>query len=293
MLHLSYRNVFLLIMSLGFYAWGEPKFVLVMIASIIFNYVSALLIAWKRERAVFCKGIMTLCVVGNLSLLFVYKYLDFFIINVNRLGLSLPLQNIVLPIGISFFTFQAMSYVVDVYRGDVAVQKKPHYVGLYIAFFPQLIAGPIVRYKDIAAQLDDRVVNFELFSAGVKRFIIGFLKKILLSNNMALIADQAFFLPDAERSVVFAWLGALAYSLQILFDFSGYSDMAIGLGKMFGFHFWKTSTSPTYQNLSQNSGAGGICPLDNGFATMSTFPLVARGSKREDAWCSICSSSGF
>jgi D-alanyl-lipoteichoic acid acyltransferase DltB (MBOAT superfamily) len=244
LLHKPYRNGFLLIMSLLFYGWGEPKFVLAMIGSILFNYVSALLADTFRKRKGLLKFIMTVCVAGNLGLMFAYKYLDFFIGNLNRIGFNIPLANIVLPIGISFFTFQAMSYVIDVYRGDVKVQRKPWRVGLYIAFFPQLIAGPIVRYKDVEAQITDRTVDFGLFSAGVQRFLIGFSKKILLANNMALIADRAFGTPDAQRSVTYAWIGAVAYSLQILFDFSGYSDMAVGLGKMFGFRFLENFDYP-------------------------------------------------
>ena len=244
LLHKRYRNAYLLIMSLLFYAWGEPKFVLVMIGSIVFNYAMAMIIDWQRERKALAKAMLAVCVAGNLGLLFTYKYLRFFTINVNHLGFHLPLASLVLPIGISFFTFQAMSYVIDVYRGDVSVQRKPHYVGLYISFFPQLIAGPIVRYKTIEEQIESRSVDFDQFGEGVQRFIIGFSKKILLANNMALIADRAFALPDAERSVIYAWLGAIAYSLQILFDFSGYSDMAIGLGKMFGFHFLENFNYP-------------------------------------------------
>lgn len=244
LLHKPYRNFFLLMMSLLFYAWGEPKFVFVMIGSILFNYTMAMLIDWQRKRKKLCNIIMFFCVAGNLSMLFVYKYLDFFFNNINLIGLNLPLKKLALPIGISFFTFQAMSYVIDVYRGDVSIQKKPQHVGLYVSFFPQLIAGPIVRYKDIEAQIENRTIDFELFGSGVQRFIIGFSKKILLANNMALIADKAFVLPDMERSVIYAWIGAIAYSFQILFDFSGYSDMAIGLGKMFGFHFFENFDYP-------------------------------------------------
>jgi len=224
-------------MSLVFYAWGEPKFVLVMIGAIVFNYAMAILIDRLRQKKNLAKTALIICIAGNLGLLFIYKYLDFFINNINLFGFNLPFQNLLLPIGLSFFTFQAMSYVIDVYRGDVSVQKKPQDIGLYISFFPQLVAGPIIRYKTIKDQIASRSVDFELFSEGVRRFIIGFSKKIIIANNMALIANKAFDLPDAGRSVLFAWIGAVAYAFQILFDFSGYSDMAIGLGKMFGFHF--------------------------------------------------------
>ncbi|MDO5546659.1 MAG: MBOAT family protein [Eubacteriales bacterium] len=230
------RNLFLLAASLIFYAWGTGKFVLVMIGSILFNYLAALLME-RSSRAAARKLLLILAVTGNLGILFVYKYLDFCITNLNLLGFSLPLQNIALPLGISFFTFQAMSYVIDVYRGSAKAQTRPQNIGLYISFFPQLVAGPIVRYQTIAEQIDHRQENFDDFSEGVRRFILGFAKKIILSNNLALVADAVFSAAPDQRSVVYAWMGALAYAFQILFDFSGYSDMAIGLGKMFGFHF--------------------------------------------------------
>ena len=239
-----YRNVFLLVMSLVFYAWGEPWFVFVMMGSIVFNWLLAVLVSHFREDKALRKLFLVLCLAGNLGLLFVFKYLGFFTVTANSLGFELPYVEIALPLGISFFTFQAMSYVIDVSRGDVAVQKKPHIVGMYIALFPQLIAGPIVRYKDFEQYIYDRKNDFGEFGEGVRRFIIGFSKKVLLANNMALIADQAFAMPDAERSVIYAWLGAVAYSFQILFDFSGYSDMAIGLGKMFGFKFLENFDYP-------------------------------------------------
>ena len=240
----KYKNIFLLLMSLIFYAWGEPKFVFVMIASIIFNYLSAVFIDKFKTKKKIKRSVFILSIMGNLSLLFAYKYLDFAIANVNRFGFTIPLQKLVLPIGISFFTFQAMSYVIDVYRGDVEVQKKLHKVGLFIALFPQLIAGPIVRYKDIAKEIDERTINFALFSEGVQRFVIGLSKKVLIANNMAIITDKAFAIPSGEISALFAWLGIIAYALQIYFDFSGYSDMAIGLGKMFGFNFLENFNYP-------------------------------------------------
>ncbi len=249
LLHAKLRNWFLLAASLLFYAWGEPKFVLVMIGSILFNYLMALAIGEERRREeklhrILAKLLLWITVIGNLGLLFIYKYLDFTITNINRLGFQIPLKELVLPIGISFFTFQAMSYVLDVYFKTVDVQRKPQNLGLYISFFPQLIAGPIVRYQTIAAQIDNRQHTVSDFSEGVRRFIIGFSKKVLLANNMALVADKAFNMPDPERSILFAWIGAIAYSLQILFDFSGYSEMAIGLGKMFGFHFLENFDYP-------------------------------------------------
>ncbi|MCD8195576.1 MAG: MBOAT family protein [Lachnospiraceae bacterium] len=233
------RNYWLLGASLIFYAWGGAEFVFVMIASILFNYAIARLIDWSDD-VVFRKLCLGLAVIINLGILFYNKYMNFFTENLHRLlGNSIVVTNIVLPIGISFFTFQALSYVIDVYRGDTSVQKNPYYLGLYIAFFPQLIAGPIVRYRTIADQIENRSITTEKFISGVSRFSRGFAIKILLANQMSVIADAAFDLAKTPEnlSIGFAWLGALAYSLQIFFDFSGYSSMAIGLGKMFGFEF--------------------------------------------------------
>ena len=243
LLNRRWRNYFLLCASLFFYFWGTGRFVLVMIGCILFNYLMALLIDRVKAHP-FRKALLTLTIAGNLSVLFVYKYLDFCITNLNMLGFQIPLQHITLPLGISFFTFQAMSYALDVYMGTAKVQKKPQNIGLYVSFFPQLVAGPIVRYQTIADQIDSRKETFDDFSEGVKRFILGFFKKMVLSNNMALVADAVFSAADPQRSVLYAWLGALAYAFQILFDFSGYSDMAIGLGKMFGFHFLENFDYP-------------------------------------------------
>lgn len=235
------RNYWLLAASLFFYAWGEPTFVLAMLASIVFNYFFALVVAKARtaERMDWAKGLLTVAIVGNLSLLFVYKYLNF-VTETLRTWIPLwegfiPQTSFVLPIGISFFTFQAMSYVIDVYRG-IAPQKNPATLGLYIALFPQLIAGPIIRYSTIHKQLLHRTHSFDLFSNGVLRFLYGFNKKVILANLCAVVADQAFG-GDGTLSVGMAWLGAICYTLQIYFDFSGYSEMAIGLGMMFGFRF--------------------------------------------------------
>ncbi|MBQ7522098.1 MAG: MBOAT family protein [Clostridia bacterium] len=232
------QNIFLLLASLIFYAWGEPSFVFVMLGSIIVNYSFGLLVEYFRQDKKKSKIILSVSVVFNLILLFIFKYLTFTIENINSIfGLSLDIGfNITLPLGISFFTFQAMSYVIDVYRGN-EVQKNPLNVGLYIAFFPQLIAGPIVRYETVAYQINHRKENFTMFSDGVTRFIAGLGKKVLIANTMAIVADNTFNSDISELSVAFAWLGAIAYTFQIFFDFSGYSDMAIGLGKMFGFEF--------------------------------------------------------
>lgn len=238
----TWQNITLTVASLFFYAWGEPKFVLIMLFSIIMNWLFALCIDKKRQSEKICKLMVALSVICNLGILFIFKYLNFTLQNINNLGISVPVTSIALPIGISFFTFQAMSYVIDVYRRNGEVQKNPINIALYISFFPQLIAGPIVRYQTVAEQIHNRVETFEDFSKGTCRFAVGFCKKVLLSNVMALVADAAF--GADERSVAFAWLGAIAYALQIFYDFSGYSDMAIGLGRMFGFHFLENFDYP-------------------------------------------------
>lgn len=243
------QNIFLLLASLFFYAWGEPAFVLVMILSIIFNYYFGIQIDKYRGDKKKSRIVITVMLIFNLLLLFIFKYLMFALSNINYLfRLNITIPNIVLPIGISFFTFQAISYVIDVYRDNAKVQKNILYLGLYIAFFPQLIAGPIVRYKTIAEQIENRNENFDDFSKGVCRFILGMAKKVLLANNLALVADYAFSLNSNNISVTMAWLGAIAYTMQILFDFSGYSDMAIGLGHMFGFKFLENFNYPYISN---------------------------------------------
>ncbi len=241
------QNIFLLFASLFFYAWGEPKFVLVMIASIITNWFFGLMVNKKRENKKLSKLLIALDVTFNLAILFLFKYLTFTSNIIDSLfGVNLPIPDIALPIGISFFTFQAMSYVIDVYRKKGEVQTNILYVGLYISFFPQLIAGPIVRYETIADQIKNRKETLNDFFDGFARFVVGLSKKVLLANSFAILADQSF---DAVKngdsiSVMFGWLGAIAYTLQIFFDFSGYSDMAIGLGRMFGFHFLENFDYP-------------------------------------------------
>ena len=241
----KHRNYWLLIVSLFFYAWGEPIYVFLMLASILSNYLLGLWIAGTQKN---CqrKMILILAVIINLSILFYFKYYNFFAKNLYTfLNLQLPQLNLALPIGISFFTFQAMSYVIDLYRGTASLQKNPCYLALYISFFPQLIAGPIVRYSTIADQISSRSVTLDGFEAGVCRFIQGFAKKILLSNVLSVTAEQVFGLASQhDLSAATAWLGALAYTFQIYFDFSGYSDMAIGLGKMFGFTFEENFRHP-------------------------------------------------
>lgn len=241
--HRTAQNVFLLLASLGFYAWGEPWFVLVMLGSILVSYLLGL---WM-ERTVpgtSARRCVTLVTVAfHLTVLFLFKYLSFILSTVrSAFGLPIPVPQIALPIGISFFTFQAMSYVLDIGRDRAPVQKNPLWVGLYIAFFPQLIAGPIVKYETVAAEIAGRRETWADFSAGLCRFAIGLSKKVLLANTLAIVADSAF--DGGSLSVGLAWLGSLAYTFQIYFDFSGYSDMATGLGQMFGFHFLENFNYP-------------------------------------------------
>lgn len=238
------QNLFLLAGSLFFYAWGEPWFVLVMLCSIAVNYNLGLWAHRVHREHRYPDTVIRTALAVNLSLLFVFKYLTFTLENLELLGFHPVIPVIHLPIGISFFTFQALSYVIDVAKGRAQVQRDPLYVGLYISFFPQLIAGPIVKYSDIAAQIESRQDTWADFSAGATRFVIGLSKKVLLSNQLALVADRAFQLGGGSLPAAYAWLGSLCYTLQIYYDFSGYSDMAIGLGSMFGFHFLENFRYP-------------------------------------------------
>lgn len=232
------RNLILLLSSLIFYAWGEPKFVLVMLLCIGANYVFGYFIDKYRGEKNKVTWILVGMLIFNLSILGIFKYAGFIVENLNLLlHIALPVPKIVLPIGISFFTFQSISYVIDVYREKGKALKNPLDVGLYVALFPQLIAGPIVRYETIANEIHGRKETESDFASGIVRFILGLSKKVLLSNQFALIADKVYNTGAGNLSVAFAWLGAICYMLQIYFDFSGYSDMAIGLGRMFGFHF--------------------------------------------------------
>ena len=236
----GFRNVLLLLVSIFFYAWGEKVYVLLLMLSIAANWWLGLRVEpGRRHRRAF----LVAAVIVNLAGLFVFKYLGFVCENLGALGFPLPEVRLALPIGISFYTFQAMSYVIDVYREKSAAQRSVLDVGLYVSFFPQLIAGPIVRYETIAAEIHGRKETWEDFCEGVPRFVQGLGKKVILANSMAVIADAAFDGLTA-LSVPMAWLGGLAYALQIYFDFSGYSDMAIGMGRMFGFHFLENFNQP-------------------------------------------------
>ncbi len=229
------KNTVLLLSSLIFYGWGEPKLLALMVFTIALFYFCGLAIDRAGEG---CgrKLWLTVSVVISIALLGLFKYADFFIGNVNAItGLSLPLLRLALPVGISFYTFQCLSYTIDVYRGRVPVQKNPISFGAYVALFPQLIAGPIVRYVDVARELENRQTTWEDVSYGLRRFLVGLGKKVILADNLALLIK--LFRESSEPSVVFYWMYAVAFLLNIYFDFSGYSDMAIGMGRLFGFHF--------------------------------------------------------
>ncbi len=234
------RNALLIAASLVFYAFGEPVYVLLMLVSALINYLCALAMSRRAHKAA-----LLAAVIVNVGFLFLFKYAGFLVENLNRLlRLSLPVPQIPLPIGISFFTFQALSYVIDVYRGDAEVQRSFPKLLLYISFFPQLIAGPIVKYRDVAEQIESREVRVKQTALGLRRFLFGLAKKVLIANAMAVTADALFTAPLSQLDTLSAWLGGVAYTLQIYFDFSAYSDMAIGLGRMFGFRFRENFNFP-------------------------------------------------
>ncbi len=246
-----YRNVLLLVASLFFYAWGEPIYLSVMVISILINYVCGQLVApvGKDKN----KTALVIGVIINLSFLGVFKYTGFVIENINALfGADIAVKPLALPIGISFYTFQSISYLVDIYRGVCKPQKNIIKMGLFISFFPQLIAGPILKYYDIAAQIDNRTVSWAKFNEGAVRFLIGLGKKVIIANTLAVTADEVFGLNMADMSTPDAWIGLIAYYFQIYFDFSGYSDMAIGLGKMFGFQINENFNHPYISDSIQD-----------------------------------------
>ncbi len=230
------RNTIMFLASLLFYAWGEPIYIFIMLFSTVFDYENGRLIekCRKQEKEKICKVILILSIVVNLGLLMFFKYTDFFVGNINGLfGLSIDSLGLALPIGISFYTFQTLSYTIDVYRGVVQTQQNMINFGMYVSMFPQLIAGPIVRYSDIKNQVDSRDENVEEIADGIRRFIMGLAKKIIIANQIGILWDEIESMTSFSTSL--AWIGAIAFTLQIYFDFSGYSDMAIGLGHMFGF----------------------------------------------------------
>ena len=250
-----WRNTVLLIFSLVFYSWGEPKYIILLAASILIAYLSGLLIYHNRNNRKYAKLFLVLSITIFTGFLFSFKYLNFFTDSIDSLfNSSIRLNTILLPIGISFYTFQILSYIIDLYRNEISVQKNILHFALYVSFFPQLIAGPIVRYKTIEHEITDRKENCDDIIYGFRRFITGLAKKVLLANSVGAVASHIYSLNESSASFEAAgslslWLAALCYGLQIYFDFSGYSDMAIGLGGIFGFHFLENFNYP-YMSLS-------------------------------------------
>ena len=237
-----FHNPILLAASIIFYAWGEPKYLAIMLLTILINYAGAIAVEKFNSHKKFW---LISTIVVDLGLLIYFKYFNFIIDNINNLfHAHISALDVIMPIGISFYTFQALSYVIDVFRGDCKAQKDVYKLALYICLFPQLIAGPIVKYHDVAEQIEDREVNFDKVNTGVKRFIIGLSKKMLIANTLGAIADKIFTQPADTFSPLVAWLGSISYTLQLYYDFSGYSDMAIGLGLIFGFQFMENFNYP-------------------------------------------------
>ena len=277
---LKLRNLFLLLASLFFYGWGEPVYILIMFLSIFVDYTHGMLVEkWrgndrKARMAVFSS------VFFNLAILFFFKYWDFLAVSINNLtGIGLPVLGIPLPIGISFFTFQTMSYTIDVYRGDAPVQKNIVTFGTFVTLFPQLIAGPIIQYKQVAEQLESRTEGLEKFVSGIQRFCVGMAKKVLLANAIGKLWDAS--LVETELTVVGAWLGLAAQAFQIYFDFSGYSDMAIGLGRMMGFDFIENFNYPYISRSVVEFWKRWHISLTDWFRQYVYFPL---GGNRVSKW---------
>lgn len=240
-----WRNGVLFVVSLIFYGWGEPVYITMMLFSTVLDYTCSLVIDRYRHHQRLARSALLVSVVVNLGLLGFFKYADWLLLTINSmLGTNMPLLGLALPIGISFYTFQTMSYTIDVYRNDAPVQKNIISLGAYVTLFPQLIAGPIVRYSTVAAQIDEREETVDMFGRGVQRFVIGLGKKVLFANSIGLLFDQIRDISPGELSMLGAWLGIVAFALQVYFDFSGYSDMAIGLGSMLGFTFLENFNYP-------------------------------------------------
>lgn len=275
------RNTVLLFASLLFYAWGEPKYIVLMLISIVLNYFMG--IAIDNAKTISKKRMWLISTIAaNLFILGYYKYAGFFIkVIEDFLSISIPYEAVPLPIGISFYTFQAMSYIIDVYRKDVKVQRNFQSLALYISLFPQLVAGPIIRYQAIAAQIKSRIISSEKFAIGTKRFIQGLGKKVLIANPLGEVADQVFSISAGDLTTVTAWVGILTYTLQIYFDFSGYSDMAIGLGKMFGFDFDENFNYPYLSQSVTEFWRRWHISLGSWFRDYVYIPL---GGNRTETW---------
>lgn len=280
----NYRNIILLFSSLGFYAWGEPIFVFLMIFSIIITWALGLIIQNKKRT----KVALIIGIAYHIAVLFIFKYLTFF---ANQIGLLINTDttniDIALPIGISFFTFQLMSYLFDVYYKKADAQSNLFYVGLYVSLFPQLIAGPIVRYETIADEIKNRKETLNDFVEGMKRFIYGLAKKVLIANYLAQIADNTFDYLAGNTTIAMVWLGAICYTLQIYFDFSGYSDMAIGLGRMFGFHFNENFNYPYISGSVTEFWRRWHISLSTWFRDYVYIPLGGNRVKRSRWICNL------
>lgn len=274
------KNLLLLAASLVFYAFGQPVYLPLLLLSVVLNYVCGLLAAGRHPKL----GV-GLAVAGGIGLLAVFKYADFAVRTVNDLfGAALPLPGITLPIGISFFTFQGLSYVIDVYRDRSVVSRSFVKVLLYISYFPQLIAGPIVKYHDIEKEIDRRHTTPRETALGIRRFICGLSKKLLISNAMGQMADAVFALPAGEIGAFAGWMGAVCYTLQIYFDFSGYSDMAIGMGRMFGFHFLENFDYPYTATTVQEFWRRWHISLSTWFRDYLYIPLGGNRKGRVRTW---------
>jgi len=281
----KYKNLILFISSLFFYAWGEPIYISLMLFSTIVDYTHGIEVQKCLEKGdkKKARNWVISSVIINLLILGFFKYTDFLLLNINHLfNLDIPLLNLPLPIGISFYTFQTMSYTIDIYRGEAKAQKNMIDFGAYVALFPQLVAGPIVAYKTVATQLNEREENYDIFSEGVCRFILGLSKKVLIANSMGVLFTEISSNLNGETSVLTAWLGILAFTLQIYFDFSGYSDMAIGLGKMFGFHFNENFNYPLISKSATEFWRRWHISLGTWFKDYVYFPLGGnrKGIKR-------------
>lgn len=281
----KFQNTFLLLMSTLFFAWSQPHYLWIILLNICVNYCGALLVD-KITSSVARKIVFITDIVINIGILFYYKYFNFTIDSINRVFHSeLEIQTIILPIGISFFTFQGLSYVIDVYKKEVSGQRNIFKLALYILLFPQLIAGPIVRYGDVVTEIDKRRISLDDFSAGLERFIIGLGKKVILSDVLAVIVDAIWQRGVAENTVGIAWLGCIAYTLHIYYDFSGYSDMAIGLGRIFGFHFRENFDMPYISKSITEFWRRWHISLSTWFREYVYIPL---GGNRKHVYRNLC-----
>ena len=271
---LKLRNLVLLVFSLFFYGWGEPVYILIMFTSIAIDYTHGMLVERWRDNDKRARAVVASSVICNLAILVFFKYWDFLMTNLNAItGLGLPVLGLPLPIGVSFYTFQTMSYTIDVYRKDAPAQRNIITFGTYVTLFPQLIAGPIIRYKSVADQLESRRETVEKFAAGVRRFTVGLAKKVLLANAIGQLWDVYKAAPTAQLTTLGAWLGIVAFSFQLYFDFSGYSDMAIGLGRMLGFEFLENFNYPYLSKSATEFWRRWHISLGSWFREYLYFPL--------------------